>query len=306
MELIKPNTNIDFVGKRVVAISLSLILILAGIVSLVIKGGPAYGIDFAGGSLVQVKFTKDTSAAKVREALKPLSIHGMTIQQFGPQPDEFLVRAQESSSELESLATKIQRTLETTYGTGKVEIRRAEMVGPKVSQSLRNKGLMAVLFSIIGMLIYITWRFEFRFGVGAVIALFHDVLITLALFSFLNKEIDLTIVAAFLTIVGYSVNDTVIVCDRIRENMAKYPKEKLEPVINRSINETLSRTVMTSGMTMLAVLALFLFGGSVIHNFAFAMMIGIIVGTYSSVYVASPVILFWEGFKEKKAKTSAG
>ncbi|HKK00537.1 MAG TPA: protein translocase subunit SecF [Desulfuromonadales bacterium] len=301
MEIIKPNTNIDFVGKRVVAISLSLILILAGIASLVIKGGPAYGIDFAGGSLVQVKFTQDTSAAKVREALKPLTIHAMTIQQFGPQPDEFLVRAQESSSELESLATKIQKTLETTYGAGKVEIRRAEMVGPKVSQSLRNKGLMAVLFSIIGMLIYITWRFEFRFGAGAVIALVHDVLITLALFSFLNKEIDLTIVAAFLTIVGYSVNDTVIVCDRIRENMAKSPKEKLEPVINRSINETLSRTIMTSGMTMLAVLALFLFGGSVIHNFAFAMMIGIIVGTYSSVFVASPVILFWEGFKEKKS-----
>lgn len=305
MELIKPNTNINFVGKRVIAITCSLILIMAGIVSLVIKGGPSYGIDFAGGSLVQVKFTQDTSAAKVREALKPLALHGMTIQQFGPQPDEFLVRAQESSSELESLATKVQSTLETTYGSGKVEIRRAEMVGPKVSQSLRNKGLMAILFSIIGMLIYITWRFEFRFGAGAVIALFHDVLITLAFFSFLNKQIDLTIVAAFLTIVGYSVNDTVIVCDRIRENMAKYPKEKLEPVINRSINETLSRTIMTSGMTMLAVVALFFFGGTVIHDFAFAMMIGIIVGTYSSIFVASPVILFWEGLKEKKKASAA-
>ena len=297
MEIIKPNTNIDFVGKRNIAMAFSLVIILIGIVSLVVKGGPSYGIDFAGGSLVQVRFSENTSAAKVRGALKDLGLRNMTIQQFGTQSDEFLVRAQESSTELESLAAKIKATLEKTYGAGKVEIRRTEMVGPKVSKALRNQGLMAVLFAIIGMLIYITWRFEFRFGAGAVIALVHDVLITLALFSLFNKEIDLTIIAAFLTIIGYSVNDTVIVCDRIRENMGKYPKEELSPIINRSINETLSRTVMTSGMTLLAVLALYFFGGTVINNFAFAMLIGIIVGTYSSIYVASPVILFW-----KKAK----
>jgi preprotein translocase subunit SecF len=297
MEIIKPNTKIDFVGKRNIAMAFSLVIILIGIVSLVVKGGPSYGIDFAGGSLVQVRFSENTSAAKVRGALKDLGLRNMTIQQFGTQSDEFLVRAQESSTELESLAAKIKTTLEKTYGAGKVEIRRTEMVGPKVSKALRNQGLMAVLFAIIGMLIYITWRFEFRFGAGAVIALVHDVLITLTLFSLFNKEIDLTIIAAFLTIIGYSVNDTVIVCDRIRENMGKYPKEELSPIINRSINETLSRTVMTSGMTLLAVLALYFFGGTVINNFAFAMLIGIIVGTYSSIYVASPVILFW-----KKAK----
>ena len=301
MEIIKPNTNVDFVGKRVVAIVFSLALIMVGIVSLAIKGGPSYGIDFAGGSLVQVKFTQNTSAAKGREALKKPGLHGQTIPQFGGQPDEFLGRAQETSSETQKPVAKNRAHHGTTHRAGNGEIRRAEMVGPKVSKSLRDKGVMAVVFAIIGMLIYITWRFEFRFGVGAVIALVHDVLITLAFFSFLNKEIDLTIIAAFLTIIGYSVNDTVIVCDRIRENMAKYPKEKLAPVINRSINETLSRTVMTSGMTLLSVLALYLFGGSVINNFAFAMLIGIVVGTYSSIYVASPVILFWEGFKEKKA-----
>ncbi|MEJ2698709.1 MAG: protein translocase subunit SecF [Desulfuromonadales bacterium] len=301
MEIIKPNTNINFVGKRNIAIGFSLIIILVGIVSLVIKGGPSYGIDFAGGSLVQVRFSENTSAAKVRGALKDLGLRNMTIQQFGTQPDEFLVRAQESSRELESLAAKIKSTLEKTYGAGKVEIRRTEMVGPKVSKALRNQGLMAVLFAIIGMLIYITWRFEFRFGVGAVIALAHDVLITLTFFSLLNKEIDLTIIAAFLTIIGYSVNDTVIVCDRIRENMGKYPKEELSPIINRSINETLSRTVMTSGMTLLAVLALYFFGGTVINNFAFAMLVGIIVGTYSSIYVASPVILYWKKRKPKPA-----
>lgn len=300
MELIKPNTNYDFVGKRVIAISISLVIILVGIVSLVIKGGPSYGIDFAGGTLIQVKFTQNTTAAKVRSAMKELGLRGVTIQQFGTQPDEFLIRAPESKTEVESLSSQVKSALEKSYGAGKVEIRRAEMVGPKVSKSLRNKGLMAVLFAIIGMLIYITWRFEFRFGVGAVIALTHDVLITLAAFSLLNKEIDLTIVAGFLTIIGYSVNDTVIVCDRIRENMAKFPKEKLAPLINRSINETLSRTVMTSGMTMLAVIALFFFGGSVIHNFAFAMLVGIIVGTYSSIYVASPVIIFLESFKGHK------
>jgi preprotein translocase subunit SecF len=300
MELIKPNTNIDFVGKRVIAISLSLVIILVGIVSLVVKGGPSYGIDFAGGTLVQVKFTKNTDAAKVRSALKDLGLRGVTIQQFGASPDEFLIHAPESKAEVESLSDQVKSILEKSYGKGHVDIRRAVMIGPKVSKNLRNKGLMAILFAIVGMLIYITWRFEFRFGVGAVIALVHDVMITLTLFSLLNKDIDLTIVAAFLTIIGYSVNDTVIVCDRIRENMAKFPKEKLAPLINRSINETLSRTIMTSGMTMLAVVALFLFGGSVIHNFAFAMLVGIIVGTYSSIYVASPVILFWESFKARK------
>ena len=305
MEIIKPNTNIDFVGKRKIAFALSLILILIGIVSLVVKGGPSYGIDFAGGTLVQVRFGENTTAAKVRESLKDLGLRSMTIQQFGTQPDEFLVRAQESTTELESLAARVKTTLEKTYGAGKVEIRRTEMVGPKVSKSLRNQGLMAVLFAIAGMLIYITWRFEFRFGVGAVIALVHDVLITLTFFSLLNKEIDLTIIAAFLTIIGYSVNDTVIVCDRIRENMGKYPKDGLSSIINRSINETLSRTVMTSGMTMLAVLALYFFGGTVINSFAFAMLVGIIVGTYSSIYVASPVLLLWEKHKDGKTAVPA-
>ncbi len=300
MELIRPGTNIDFVGKRTIAIIFSWIIIMVGVVSLVMKGGPEYGIDFAGGTLVQVKFSENTSAAKVREGLKDLGLRGMTIQQFGDQPNEFLVRAQESNSKLESLASKIKLTLESSYGAGKVEIRRTEMVGPQVGKDLRNKGLMAVVFAIAGMLIYITFRFEFRFGLGAVVALIHDVLITVTVFSLMGMEIDLTVVAAFLTLIGYSVNDTVIVCDRIRENMGKYAKDSLGVIINRSINETLSRTVITSGLTLLAVTALFLFGGSVIKGFAFAMLIGIIVGTYSSIFVASPVILFWESFKTRR------
>lgn len=303
MELIKPNTNFDFVARKNLAMAFSWILILIGIFSIVAKGGLNFGLDFAGGSLVQVKMSKVTTAAEVRETLSKLDLKGMTIQQVGDRSDEFLIKAQEASSKTESLANNIQKNLESHYGAETVDIRRAEMVGPQVGKDLRSKAALAIIYSIIGMLLYITFRFEFRFGMGAVIALLHDVLITLAFFSLLNKEIDLTIVAAFLTIVGYSVNDTVIVCDRIRENMARHVGHKLDWIINRSINETLSRTVMTSGITLLSVIALYLFGGDVIRNFAFAMLVGIVVGTYSSIFVAAPVILFFD--KDKTAIPAA-
>ena len=298
MEIFKPDINFDFVGKRKLALIISLVLVAIGIVSLVVKGGPSYGIDFAGGTLVQIKFTETTSAAKLRSTLEGLDLQGLTIQQVGDDAaNEFLIRAQESGANLENFAAKIQAALIKDYGAGKSEIRRTEMVGPQVGKDLRNKGAQAIFFAIIGMLVYITFRFEFRFGAGAVIALFHDVLIVLGLFSLLNLEIDLTVIAGFLALVGYSVNDTVIVCDRIRENLGKLHTRPLIEIINRSINETLSRTVMTSGLTLLAVLALFLFGGSVIHNFAFALLVGIIIGTYSSIFIASPVLIFWENFR---------
>ena len=298
MEIIKPGINLDFVGKRRIAVIASLLMVVIGIVSLVVKGGPAYGIDFAGGTLVQIKFSEATNAAQLRSALGGIDLRGLTIQQVGDDKDnEFLVRVQESSENLEALAGQIETALNAAYGVGKNEIRRTEMVGPQVGKDLRNKGAQAILFAIIGMLIYITFRFEFRFGVGTVIAVFHDVLITLGIFSLLNLEIDLTVVAAFLALVGYSVNDTVIVCDRIRENLGKLHHLPLAEIINRSINETLSRTIMTSGLTLLAVLALFLFGGSVIHNFAFTLLVGIIIGTYSSIFIASPVLIFWESFR---------
>lgn len=304
MELIRPDTNIDFVGKRLIAIAISAVLILVGIVSLVTKGGPAYGIDFAGGTLLQVQIAAPTDAARVRELLKDLPLRGVSIQQFGEGANEYLIKMQESSAELKGVSADIQGALEKGYGTGNVEIRRTEMVGPQVGKDLRQKGLLALLFAIGGMLIYITWRFEFRFGVGAVIALAHDVFITIAIFSVFNLEIDLTIVAALLTIIGYSVNDTVIVCDRIRENMGRHSKETIGWIINRSINETLSRTFMTSGLTLLSVTALYFFGGSVIQNFALAMLLGITVGTYSSIFVASPVILFWESYKTRGLTTA--
>lgn len=303
MEIFKPNTNINFVGHKNLAMAFSWILIMIGVFSMVSKGGLNFGLDFTGGSLVQVKMSKVTTAADVRETLAPLGLKGMTIQQVGELSDEFLIKAHEASSKTESLANNVQKSLESRYGAGTVDIRRAEMVGPQVGKDLRYKGIMAIVYSIIGMLIYITFRFQFRFGVGVVIALLHDVLITLAFFSVFNKEIDLTVVAAFLTIVGYSVNDSVIICDRIRENLARHVGNKLDWIINRSLNDTLSRTVMTSGITMLSVLALYFFGGDVIRNFALAMLIGIVVGTHSSIFVAAPVILFFE--KDKTAVPAA-
>jgi len=299
MELIRPNTNIDFVGRAKIAITASVVIILIGIASLVFKGGPALGIDFAGGTLVQIKFSGDTSAADLRTALDELNLRGLSIQQFGDQANEYLVRVQENEK-LETLAGQIQTTLEKRYGAGKLEIRRTEMVGPQVGKDLRGKGVQAIIFSIVGMLIYVTFRFQLRFGVGAVIALVHDVLITLTVFSLFNLEIDLTIIAAFLTIVGYSVNDTVVICDRIRENMGKYHELPLTQIINRSLNETLSRTILTSGLTLLSVVSLYLFGGSVLHNFAFALLVGMIAGVYSTVFIASPVLILWDNFRTSR------
>jgi preprotein translocase subunit SecF len=306
MELIKPDINLDFVGKRRIAVIFSVALILIGLVSLIVKGGPNYGIDFAGGSLVQVKFVEETTAKDIKAALKDLDLRGLTVQQFGDEANEYLLRAQESSSKLEGLSQTIGGALDAVYGAGQAEIRRVEMVGPQVGKDLRKKGLMAILYAMIGILIYVTWRFEFRFAVGAILALVHDVLITLGIFSLAGKEIDLPIIAAFLAIIGYSLNDTIIVYDRIRENQGKYGKQGLEFLINRSINETLSRTLLTSGTTLMVVLALFIFGGGVIHNFAFALLIGVLIGTFSSIFVASPLLIFWQNYRARtKAKANA-
>jgi preprotein translocase subunit SecF len=306
MELIKPDINLDFVGKRRIAVIFSAALILLGLVSLIVKGGPNYGIDFAGGSLVQVKFVEATKAKDIKEALKDLDLRGLTVQQFGDEANEYLLRAQESSSKLEGLSQTIGGALDASYGAGQAEIRRVEMVGPQVGKDLRKKGLLAILYAMIGILVYVTWRFEFRFAVGAILALVHDVLITLGIFSLFGKEIDLPIIAAFLAIIGYSLNDTIIVYDRIRENQGKHGKQGLEFLINRSINETLSRTLLTSGTTLLVVLALFIFGGGVIHNFAFALLIGVLIGTFSSIFVASPLLIFWQNYRARvKAKANA-
>lgn len=301
MQLIKPNTTIDFVGKKKMAVIFSITLILIGLISLAIKGGPEYGIDFAGGTLVQVKFDAEASAGGIKDALADMDLGTTTVQSFGDQSGEFLIKVENTSAELKGLSAGIKSALEKGFGEGKIDVRRTEMVGPQVGKDLRNKGLMALGWAMLAILAYITLRFEFRFAVGAIVALVHDVLITLGVFSLFGKEIDLPIIAAFLAIIGYSLNDTIIVYDRIRENLAKGTKDSFAATVNRSVNETLSRTILTSGTTLIVVLSLFVLGGGVIHNFAFAMLVGVLIGTYSSIWVASPVLLFWE---ERKASAS--
>jgi preprotein translocase subunit SecF len=295
MEFVRPGTKIDFIGIRRHAFILSALVIGAAIISIVFHGGLNYGIDFAGGTLVQVKFSEPTQVEKVKENLASIGLGESLVQRFGEKRgNEYLIRVEKSVSDLEGLSGQIERTLQEAYGKDGVEVRRTEMVGPKVGKDLRKKGILAIVYALIGILIYVTWRFEFIFAVGAIIALAHDVMITVGVFSITNKEFTLPIVAAVLTIIGYSLNDTIVVYDRIRENGRKMRREPYAKVINSSINETLSRTLLTSLTTLIVVLILFIFGGGVIHNFAFALMVGVLVGTYSSIFVASPIILTWQ------------
>ncbi len=294
MELIRHDLNIDFVGKAKLAVAISLITILIGLGSILFKGGLNYGVDFSGGILLQVKFSQTTSAGDIKQALGELDLGAVVVQAFGDDAHEFMIRAQSSTSEFSSLSDAVKQSLEKTYGGGTVEVRRAEMVGPQVGKDLRKKGMLALVYALIGTLIYIAWRFEFPFAIGAILALAHDVMITIGAFSLFNKEIDLPIIAAFLAIIGYSLNDTIIIYDRIRENRGRYSKDSFPVIVNRSVNETMSRTLMTTGTTLLVVMALFIFGGGVIHNFAFALLVGITVGTYSTIFVASAFVLAWE------------
>ncbi len=297
MEFIKPDINIDFVGKRKVWITVSLIFILLGIVSLIIKGGPKYGIDFSGGTLLQLKFKKKVFFSDLRKVLKEMGFGKAIIQNYGGE-NEYLISVGKTSKKLKGISDIICEAFAKRFGEDSFVVRRVEMVGPKVGKALREKGLFAVLYSIVGMLIYISFRFDLKFGVGAIIALFHDVLITVGILSLTNREFTLPIIAALLTIVGYSINDTIIVYDRIRENLSKFSKRPFSEIVNRSINQTLSRTILTSGTTLLVLLALFFFGGEILRDFAFTLIVGVVVGTYSSIYIASPVVIFWR--KEKK------
>ncbi|MBW2559785.1 MAG: protein translocase subunit SecF [Deltaproteobacteria bacterium] len=303
MEIIRPGINIDLVGKMKIAFIASLIAIGLSILSLLLHGGPNLGIDFAGGTLVQIQFSQETDADTIRGALKTVDLGNSVIQRFGYKDNkEFLIKTEKTSSALEGLSNRITEALSTSYGREDFEIRRVEVVGPKVGKDLRQKGLLAMLYAVIGILIYITWRFELRYAVGAIVALVHDVLITVGVFSLLGKEFTLPIIAALLTIIGYSLNDTIVVYDRMRENIKGARKQPMKEVVNSSINQVLSRTVLTSATTLLVVLALFFLGGAVIHDFAFALLVGIVVGTYSSVFVASPTVLVWESISPSKEK----
>jgi len=293
MELIKKQTHIDFMGKFKTALMFSGLLILAGIASIAVHGGLKFGIDFEGGTLVQLKFPEVPAIDSIRSGLREIGLADSTIQEFG-SPDTILIRVEIADGELKEMGTRIKKALEETKGFTGIIIERVEMVGPKVGKDLRIKALLSILYAIIGIVIYISWRFEFQYAIAAIIALIHDVLITMGAFSVLDKEFTLVIVAAFLTIIGYSLNDTIVVFDRIRENTRRRSKESLSDVINTSINQTLSRTILTSGTTLLVVVALFFLGGEIIHDFSFALLVGVVVGTYSSIFIASVFLLYWE------------
>jgi len=301
MELIKPGTKINFVGKMKVAFGCSLLMIIISIVSVIWHGGLNLGIDFSGGTLIQIKFQKEPPIKSIRSVFTSLGLENSIIQQFGS--DEVVVRTTGISSDLlKDISLRLEDALDRAYGKGASLVQRVEVVGPKVGSDLRNKAILALVFSWLGMLIYIAWRFEFRYAVGGIFALVHDVTITVGALSLLDKEFTLTIVAALLTIVGYSINDTIVIFDRIRENVRKNIKQSLRDTINASINQTLGRTILTSLTVFIVVAILFFFGGVVIHDFAFALLVGLVTGTYSTVFIASPIVLAWENIKPSKIR----
>jgi len=346
MQFIKPDINIDFIGKRKFAYGLSLALILISIASLILHGGPKFGIDFVGGTVIQVKFQTAVPIKNIKSGLDTLAIGNSSVQSFGDRDDhEYLIRTDLSIATGERLSDQIQKALAGATGSA-AEIRRVEMVGPQVGKDLRQKALFAIFYALLFIAIYISGRFEFKwiltglmavalmgavyflslfnvsipflilvallvtlllfwllnlkYAMGAIVALLHDVIITVGIFSITGREFTLPIIAALLTIIGYSLNDTIIVFDRIRENLRKISKSPMPVIINRSVNETISRTILTSLTTLLVVIALLVLGGGIIHDFAFALTVGIVVGTYSSIYVASHILIAWQERARKK------
>ena len=312
MQLIRPDTHIDFIGRRKIAMAASGLLLLLSVGLLIFKG-LNFGIDFTGGTLVEMRFRQPPEIAEVRNSLKPAGYGQAIIQEYGA-PNEILIRVQNKhGEESATISTAILHALTTRFGADGVQMRRVEFVGPQMGKELAYDGIMAVLIAMFAILIYVTFRFELRFALGADIALLHDVIMVLGLFALTGKEFTLPVVAALLTVIGYSLNDTIVVFDRIRENIAANRKKKKpddeETIVNASVNQTLARTLMTSLTTLLVVAALFFLGGEVIHGFALALMAGIIIGTYSSIYIASPVMLALHGRfqqnEEEKKKMAA-
>ncbi|MGD9808150.1 MAG: protein translocase subunit SecF [Deferribacterales bacterium] len=302
-ELIKQGTRFDFMSKAKIFFIISgLVCVLS--IGIVVTKGFNFGIDFAGGTIIQLQFETAPNVDDIRKTMDELKLGEVVIQNFGA-PEEILIRVEKNEGDLNKVANNIKDSLTTTFPENKFIVERVEQVGPQVGSELKSKATYAVIYSLIGVLIYIAFRFQLAFAVGAVLALTHDVIITLGIFSLAGKEISLTIIAALLTIVGYSLNDTIVVFDRIRENMKETKGQVgFKAIINRSINETLSRTILTSGTTLLAVASLYIFGGAVINGFAFALLIGIIVGTYSSIGIASAFVYLLAKKKQLKAEAA--
>ena len=309
MELFR-NVNIDWLGKKWYFLGFSLIFSVAGVISMGIHwaqiGSPVpLGVDFRGGTQVQVQFTNAPDINGIRRATEAAGIKDAHIVNYDkPENHEVLISLPQSSdATLDSGRKQIVDALHANYNNP-LQIRNVQAVGPTVGKQLEKQAALATLYSLIGMLVYLWFRFELIYGVAAVVAVFHDTLITVGFFALTNQEISLTVIAAILTLVGYSMNDTIVVFDRIRENLRLSRRESLTDVVNRSINQTLSRTVLTSGLTFLTVLALFVFGGEVLHGFSFALVIGILIGTYSSIAVAAPMLVAYQDWRASKGKAA--
>lgn len=350
-KLVSDNPNIEFIQARYKAIAISAIIILVGVISLIFKGGPNYGIDFAGGCIVQVKFDKKVELDAIRNSLAAKNLPGLSVQRFGDATDNaYLIRVSTSELAADAIRKNVTDAFGSALNGATYTVQRLEMVGPKVGADLRNKALEAMFYATLLIAIYISGRFEHRwwaaalmaaalsggsyllgmvmslaylpiaalaimlvicwklrlsYALGAVVAIIHDVLITVGMFSLLDKEIDLTVIAAILTIIGYSLNDTIIVFDRIRENVHSKVIEPFAVTINRSVNQTLSRTLLTAGTVVVVLVCLYLYGGGVIHDFALALLVGTVMGTYSSVFIASPILLaFSKDPAKEKLKTA--
>jgi preprotein translocase subunit SecF len=304
MELIRPDTRFDFIGKKNFTLWVSAIAILISLGSIFFHGGLKYGVDFAGGILLQIKFSKAVDISEVRNALEAIGSKDAMVQKFGGE-NEFLIRGEKASGDLEEMSRKMQSSLQGQFKDNALEIRRTEVVGPKVGRDLKEKAIWATALSFLAILVYVAFRFrQLSYGLGGIVALFHDIVVTFGAISIFNIEFSLNVLAVILTIIGFSINDTIVIFDRVRENIKKMRKDSLETIFNTSINECLGRTILTSGTVMMVVLILFFFGGPVIHDFTTALIVGLISGTYSTVYIASPVVLFWDKYISKRKRRS--
>jgi preprotein translocase subunit SecF len=345
LELLPHGLNIDFIGKAKYFIAMSVLIILVGLGSIVMRGGFNQGIDFSGGTLVQLRFSQPVDLGAVREALGTLGLERSVVQHYGTE-NEILIRVAQSG-ESGDVGTQVQQALQNHFPNQKIELRRTEVVGAQVSTDLRRQALFALFYAILGTVVYLSGRFEskwleafalavilfaitytitqwfpgvspvvlivvalvvstafeivlnLRYALAAIVAIYHDVLVTIGFLSLFNKEFDLQIIAALLTIIGYSLNDTIVIFDRIRENLQNQRREPFPTIVNASVNQTLSRTLLTNSHNLMVVLAIFFLGGKVLHDFAFALLVGMIAGTYSTVYIAGAILVYWHNYSPR-------
>ena len=309
MELFK-QPDIDWLKLKWYFLGFSLIFSVAGVLSMLFWHHIPLGVDFKGGTQIRVAFDRTPNEDHIRQAIDRGGIHNATIQKIsgtaGAASNDVVISLPESNDKNHDTGrAQVENALKANYTDSGFSVQQVDIVGPTAGKQLQHQALWATVYSLVGMLVYLWFRFELIYGVAAVVAVFHDTLITVGFFSLTNQEITLTVIAAILTLIGYSMNDTVVVFDRIRENLAMSRREPLSALVNRSINQTLSRTVLSSGLTFLTVLSLYLFGGEVLHGFSFALVVGILIGTYSSIAVAAPMLVAWQDSRAKKGKGAA-